>query len=99
MSKNNQTTLASARRYAQSGRFHEMLAVCHNILEAGKDNLTTQLDVGTLLSSFGFVDRARECFERGRLLVPDDLRSVINLANLARDVGEHSTFRAYYGNR
>jgi hypothetical protein len=76
-----------------------MLAVCHNILEAGKDNLTTQLDVGTLLSSFGFVDRARECFERGRLLVPDDLRSVINLANLARDVGEHSTFRAYYGNR
>ena len=39
---------------------------------------------------------ARECFERAQLLAPQDLRAPMNLANLARDSGDHATAQRLY---
>ena len=36
-------------------------------------------------------------FERVRVLVPNDLRPVVNLANIAREAGEHGESRRLYG--
>lgn len=82
--------LAQAKTYAQSGRFPEMLAACQQVVEIHGDNVDSVLDVGALLLSFGFLARARECFERVRALAPNDPRPVVNLANLARERGDHA---------
>lgn len=73
-----------------------MLAACRQIIDAHGDNVDVLLDVGALLLNFGFFSRARECFERVRTLAPDDLRPVVNLANLARDAGDHAESRLLY---
>ncbi|MEN6490070.1 MAG: methyltransferase domain-containing protein [Smithella sp.] len=90
------TSLSNAQTHAQSGRFPEMLAVCRQIIEAHGDNVDALLDVGALLLNFGFLCRARECFERVRDLTPNDLRPVVNLANLAREAGDHAESSRLY---
>ncbi len=90
------TTLQQAHLHAQSGRFPEMLAACRQIVEAHGDNIDARLDVGTLLLNFGYLTRARECFERARILAPTDLRAQVNLANLARDGGDHAKSHRLY---
>jgi len=65
--------------------------------ERGQTPLPASLSVGTLLLNFGYLTRARECFERVRVLVPNDLRPVVNLANVAREAGEHGESRRLYG--
>jgi len=73
-----------------------MLVACRQIVESHGDNVNALLDVGALLLDFGFLTRARECFERVRVLAPNDLRPVVNLANLARDAGNHAESRRLY---
>lgn len=73
-----------------------MLAACRQIVEAQHDDVDALLAVGALLANFGYLARARECFERVRLLAPDDLRPLVNLANLARDAGEHAESSRLY---
>lgn len=85
-----------AQAHAQSARFPEMLAVCQQILASPETGIATLLDVGVLLSSFGFITQARDCFIRASILVPTDLRSQVNLANIARDAGEHAESRHLY---
>lgn len=70
--------------------------MCEQIIEAHGEDVAALLDVGALLLNFGFLTRARECFERVRELEPDDLRPVVNLANLARDAGHHAESRRLY---
>ncbi len=88
--------LASAQYHAQSGRFPEMLAACQHIIEIHGDSVETLLQVGVLLLNFGFLSRARECFTRICKLAPDDLRGVVNMANLARDAGDHTESHRLY---
>ena len=84
------TRLQQAQAHAQCARFPEMLAVCQGIVEAYSDDVDALLDIGALLLSFGYLTRARECFERVRMLAPNDLRPVVNLANIAHDTGDHA---------
>ena len=88
--------LELARRFAQTGQFAGLLQVCADINGAAATDANTLLDAGALLSEFGFIGRARECFERASALAPSDLRPLANLANLARDAGSHGEARRLY---
>ncbi len=88
--------LQRAQDFAKAGRFEEMLKVCRQIINNNGDSINILLDVGTLLSNFGFLSDAHECYERACILSPDDLRGVGNLANLARDAGNHTESRTLY---
>ena len=89
-----QIQLASA--HAQSGRFTEMLALCQQLVEAHAGDLEALLSVGSLLQSFGYLSRARVCLEQAQALAPNDLRCRVNLANVAREAGEHAQARQAY---
>lgn len=72
-----------------------MRAYCEQLtLEA--DNAVLLLDTGALLSSYGFLSDARACYEKAQAVAPMDLRPMVNLANLARDAGEHAAARNSY---
>ena len=65
-------------------------------METHGDDVDTLLDVGVLLLNFGYLTLARQCFERVRALNPNDVRSLVNIANLLRDAGEHAASRSLY---
>ena len=88
--------LQKAQIYAQSGRFAEMLAVCQQVVETNENDIATLLEVGVLLLHFGYLTFARQCFERVRALNPQDVRPLVNIANLSRDAGEHAVSRHFY---
>ncbi len=73
-----------------------MLVVCSQLMERQADDVNALLDIGTLLQNFGFLSLASECFSRVRSLAGDDLRPVVNLANLARERGAHADARCLY---
>lgn len=85
-----------ARRHAQSGQFPQMLAVCRQLLAADDLEAPTLVGVGALLSEFGFLALARDCFAKAQRLFPDLLAPVVNLANVARDAGDHARARGLY---
>lgn len=89
--------IAQAQRLAWQARFDDFLAHCQQIIDRCSDDPETLLNVGALLLNFGYLTRARECFERVRVLVPNDLRPLVNLANVAREAGEHGESRRLYG--
>jgi protein O-GlcNAc transferase len=88
--------IQQAYTYAQAARRREMLAVCQQITETHSDDVDALLDIGVLFLNFGYIARARECFERVQSLVPSDLRPVVNMANLSRDAGDHADARRLY---
>lgn len=88
--------LAVARQHAESGRFDDFLTLCRQVAESHRDDLTAQLDLGGLLSSYGFLSEARNCYESVQALAPDDLRVTVNLANVLRDSGDHAASRHLY---
>ncbi len=91
-----QTGLTLAQSQAQSAQFPEMLATCQQIIADHSGDTNALLAVGSLLLNFGYLTRARDCFERVQLLAPQDLRAQMNLANLARDGGDHATAQRLY---
>ena len=91
-----QSSLSLAQSQAQAAHFPEMLGTCQQIVEAHSGDANALLDVGALLLNFGYLARARDCFERVQLLAPHDLRPPMNLANLARDSGDHATAQRLY---
>ena len=88
--------LTLARQYAEARRFADFLSHCRNIGQSLVDDLVAQLDTGALLSSYGFLSDARLCYEKAQTLAPTDLRAQVNLANLARDAGDHEAARRLY---
>ena len=91
-----QQRLQTARINAQQGAFDDCLSTCRQIVSAYEDNPDALLSVGALLSSFGFITAARDCFLHVSSLVPNDVRPVVNMANLAREAGEHARSRNLY---
>lgn len=85
-----------ARQYAEAGRFDDFLALCRHVGRSLPGEIAAQLDLGALLSSYGFLGEARTCYEKAQTLAPTDLRALVNLANLARDAGEHAEARRLY---
>lgn len=73
-----------------------MLACCHEIVEKHGHDLDALLEVGALYLNFGYLERARQCGERAREIFPGDLRAEVNLANLAREAGDHAGARQRY---
>lgn len=88
--------LEDAQRLAQGGCFDEMLSICRRILAASDADVAAQLDLGALLSDYGFLTDARACYEKAQTLAPTDLRAQANLSNLARDAGDHAEARRLY---
>ena len=96
MSLSNEILFQQAHAYALSARFTEMLATCQQIIQTHSTEVPTLLDVGNLLLTYGYLTQARDCFERVQALAPSDLRPQVNLANLARDGGDHSEVHRLY---
>ena len=84
------------RQCAEAGRFDEMVVEYRRLLADPATDLVQILDAGVLLSNYGFLTNARACYERAHTLTPADLRATVNLANLARDAGEHAEARRMY---
>ena len=89
-------TLHQAQLHAQAGRLPEMLALCQQLAQTDPIDAESLLGIGALLLNFGFLGHAAACFERARTLAPNDLRALVNLANLARDAGQHAECRRRY---
>jgi predicted O-linked N-acetylglucosamine transferase (SPINDLY family) len=87
-------TLAFAHTHAQAGRFAEMLSVCQSLAESA--NPAALLEIGALLSSYGFLSQAQQCFQRVLASNPNDLSALGNLANLAAAAGNHAAARNIY---
>ena len=87
--------LQEAAALGALGRFAEMLALGEELVQ-GANDVALLLDVGALLSSYGFLSEARQCYEKAQTIAPTDLRATVNLANLARDAGEHAEARRLY---
>jgi protein O-GlcNAc transferase len=92
------TPFQQAQLYAQSGQFTEMHTLCEQLAETNIHNADMLLDIGVLLQNFGFITSAKQCFMRVQLMIPDDGRVQVNLANIARDRGEHDESRHLYSN-
>lgn len=103
MLKNQQRTevqeirgkLQEATALGVLGHFAEMRALGDELVGGTRD-VALLLDVGALVSSHGFLNDARTCYEKAQTLAPTDLRAKVNLANLARDAGEHAEARRLY---
>jgi predicted O-linked N-acetylglucosamine transferase (SPINDLY family) len=93
---NWQGSLIFAKSQAQAGNFSDMLVTCRKIIGAYSSNVNALLDVGCLLLNFGYLSRARDCFEQVQRLDPHDLRAQGNLANLARDSFDHALAQLLY---
>ena len=78
-----------------SGRFAEMRSLSDDVIR-GTNDIALLLDVGALLSGYGFLNDARTCYEKAQTLAPTDLRAQVNLANLARDASEYGTAGCLY---
>lgn len=91
-----QPRLVLAQSHARYGRFSEMLLICQQIVQTHSAQTNALLDVGALLLNYGYLTQAKDCFERAQLLNPHDIRPQVNLANLARDGGDHTMVQCIY---
>lgn len=88
--------LTPARQHAEAGRFAEFRALCLQISADWQADLVAQLDIGALLLNHGLLSDAYACFALAQRIAPSDLRASVNLANLARDVGQHGKATRMY---
>lgn len=88
--------LLQAREYAQTARNKEFLLLCQQVSDTYPNTPEALLNIGALLFDFGFLSHAAHCFEHANVLVPNDQRANINLANLEREIGEHAKSRNRY---
>ncbi len=92
------TAFQQAQIYAQSGHFSELLSLCEQLVATNSQDPDLLLDIGVLLQNFGFITPAHECFMLLQEMNPEDMRLQVNLANLARDSGNHKESRQLYAN-
>lgn len=92
------TPFQQAQIYAQSGQFIELLRLCKQLVDENSQDSDMLLNIGVLLQNFGFIAPAKDCFMRVQARNQDDVRVQVNLANLARDSGNHEESRQLYGN-
>ena len=91
-----QARLQVAQSHALAARFDACLAECLQISASHQNDPEALLSVGALLLGFGFIAAARDCFMQVNRIAPNDLRPVLNLANVARDGGNHGQSRRLY---
>ena len=88
--------LAQAQQLASQACFDDCMVICQRIVNSHLNNADALLSVGSLLLSFGFLTAAHKCFVQACTVAPNDLRPIVNLANLAREAGDHSESRRLY---
>lgn len=88
--------LQIAQAHAQAARFDASLATCREIIASHVDDVDALLSIGAFLLSFGFLTEARHCFLLARQLAPNDMRPLVNLANVAQQAGAHGESRQLY---
>jgi protein O-GlcNAc transferase len=90
------TRLQLAGEHARATRFPELLQVAGDILASARQDVETLLTLSALLANVGFLADAAACCEAAREAAPNDFRPLVNLANLARDAGDHRNSRRIY---
>ncbi len=88
--------LQQAQQFAAKGLFEPFLAACSDIATQAPESSATQQSLGRLYASHGFLGAARECYQKARTLLPSDFGILANLANIARDAGDHTEARRLY---
>lgn len=81
--------LKDASEHAHAGRFQFLLSGCRQIVLEHGSSLEALLSVGALYLHYGFLTLAHDCFTRVASFVPNELHAQVNLANVAREKGEH----------
>ena len=77
-------------QHAEVGNFPAFIHACDKRARLHLEDSETQLTLGVLLQTYGFVSRARHCFLQAQSLLLSDVRPPVNLAVLARDIGQHA---------
>lgn len=72
-----------------------MCSRCELLLNNTED-VEQLLDIGALFLAYGFLSQARDVYTRAQRLNPTDLRVSANLANVARDAGQHAEAQRLY---
>ena len=88
--------LVKAYAKAQVADFASMRETCAHIAEQYGHDASALVDVGTLLLNFGYISDARKCLAQAEVLSPHDVSAKINLANAARDSGDHKLSNDLY---
>lgn len=88
--------LVDAQHQAAAARFDSFLSQCRSILESNSHDVDALLQTGVCLQGFGYLSIAKICFLRALELQPGNVRAIANLANLARDAGDHRESRRLY---
>lgn len=90
------SALAQAQQLASQARFDACLNACRQLIDSHADDPEALLSVGALLLNFGFLTAASQCFHSVRTLAPKNLRAVMNIANIARECGDHAKSSRLY---
>lgn len=88
--------LQMAQGYAASGQFDQPSTLAGQWLTRPEGDANWFLDLGGLLLAAGLLDLARRSFERAAGSDGTDWRPLLNIANVARETGDHDTARALY---
>jgi protein O-GlcNAc transferase len=77
--------LQNAHQLATKTKFPEFLSLCSEILDKSQNSPDTLLSTGSLLQSYGYLSQALNCYKS----IPNDPRALVNMANIAREQGNH----------
>ena len=88
--------LALAQQLAARGQFPLFLQACRRIADDGAGNAVLLQNLGLLYAAHGFIEHARACYAQVRELQPGDAGVLANVANAARDAGDHALARRVY---
>jgi len=91
-----ETAFQLAWLQASSAQFEAFLESCKNISEIYRTDDEALIEVGRLLVDFGFLSRARWCFETVSHRNREDMRAELHLANLALIEGDHINAQKKY---
>lgn len=88
--------IAEATKYAQVGRFQDVLITCLPFIQAPNIDVNALHRIAALLIQCGFLTGAHRALIRILDASPTDLGARINLATLARELGLHSDASRQY---
>lgn len=88
--------LPMARRLGAQGKFDQFRSVCSRIARESVGDAAVLQELGGLYGAYGFLTEARDCYEQAGALLPSTIGHLANIANLARDAGEHTRAREIY---
>ena len=80
----------------QAGNYQQALAAARNLQEKQPDRAAPWNFIGAALIGMGRTDEAREAFQTGLELEPEDIPTATNLGNLELQTGHHQAAREVF---